>query len=78
MDDLIRRQDAIDALSQWDWQDMYLPIHFKQLLEELPSAQKKGHWIDKDICYQCSECGYDSLGHGNYCPNCGAYMKGEE
>lgn len=36
--DLISRQDAIDAMAKWDWQELYLPIHFKQLLEELPSV----------------------------------------
>lgn len=39
MNDLIERQAAIDAMATWDWQELYLPIHFKQLLEELPSAQ---------------------------------------
>ena len=39
MDDLIKRKAAIDAMSAWDWQELYLPIHFKQLLEELPSIQ---------------------------------------
>ena len=36
--DCISRQAAIDALATWDWQELYLPIHFKQLLEELPPA----------------------------------------
>lgn len=36
--DAISRQDAIDAMAKWDWQELYLPIHFKQLLEELPSV----------------------------------------
>lgn len=36
--DLISRQQAIDAMASWDWQELYLPIHFKQVLEELPSA----------------------------------------
>lgn len=39
MKDTIYRQDAIDAMATWEWQEMYLPIHFKQLLEELPSAE---------------------------------------
>lgn len=37
--------------------------------------QKTGRWIDDN----CSECG-QYVYHGdarNYCPNCGAYMKGE-
>ena len=39
------------------------------------NAQKIGRWIDDN----CSECG-QYVYHGdarNYCPNCGAYMKGE-
>ena len=44
-DDLISRQAAIDAMATWDWQEVYLPIHFKQLLEELPSAQPEQQWI---------------------------------
>lgn len=38
MDDLISRRAAINAMARWDWQDLYLPIHFKQLLDELPSV----------------------------------------
>ena len=45
MSDLIDRQVAIDALATWDWQELYLPIHFKQLLEELPSAEPERKWI---------------------------------
>ena len=45
MADLIDRQTAIDAMATWDWQELYLPIHFKQLLEELPSAQPEPQWI---------------------------------
>ena len=47
--------------------------------------RKKGKWIktDKhDIYYQpgyeCSVCGVLTTCHGNYCPNCGADMRGEE
>lgn len=42
MSDLISRAEAIKAIDAWDQQDLYLPIHFKQVLEELPSAQQ---WI---------------------------------
>ena len=38
MSDTIYRQAAIDAMASWDLQELYLPIHFKQVLEELPSA----------------------------------------
>ena len=45
MSDLIDRQAAIEAMSAWDWQELYLPIHFKQLLEELPSVQPDNDMI---------------------------------
>lgn len=53
----------------------------------LPSAQperNKGKWIDsRDVCWLCSECGkwLDVLQGDvdmNFCPNCGADMRGEE
>lgn len=57
MDDLISRAAAIKAMSTWDWQELYLPIHFKQLLEELPSAQTEiircndcKHWGERGLC----------------------------
>lgn len=28
--------------------------------------------------YRCSKCGYDHIGKTNFCPNCGADMRGEE
>jgi len=27
--------------------------------------------------YRCSKCGYDHIGKTNFCPNCGADMRGE-
>ena len=57
-------------------------------LRSIPSAQpgwKKGKWIrtDQDKLlgkYRCSECGlkFYVYAKGNYCPNCGADMRGEE
>lgn len=67
--DLIRRQDAIDAMATWDWQDLYLPIHFKQLLEELPSVQSEQRWIpcserlpedDTEVIVSCTDDSGDS------------------
>ena len=45
------------------------------------AERKKGKWIDlgKDriIRWQCSECGRKDTHIYNYCPDCGAEMRGE-
>lgn len=88
--DLISRQAVLDELEKWDWQDLYLPIHFKQILDDVPSVENKGEWIYLDECansgYYCSIChkklvkdGWsDTVKKINFCPNCGARMKGGE
>lgn len=51
----------------------------------LGPVQSHGQWKPRndlgDCCYQCSECGFirDAyiLDVNNFCPNCGADMKGE-
>lgn len=85
--DLIDRQQAIEAMTQWDWQDLYLPIHFKQLLEELPTIEpRKGRWIDQIWAeeeatglivplYMCDQCHTLNRERGNFCSNCGAMME---
>ena len=40
--DLISRQAVLDEIEKWDWQDLYLPIHFKQILDDIPSVENKG------------------------------------
>ena len=39
---------------------------------------KHGEWIDKgSLSCRCSSCGCKSLKESNFCPNCGADMRGE-
>lgn len=54
---------------------------------EQPSAQKTGKWIERedpfgffDTIPVCSECGHTTKMREryNYCPNCGADMRGDE
>lgn len=88
-DDLIRRQDAIDALGEeplvWSMNDEYALGNRNQwhddihALKAVPSAQterKHGKWKQG----YCSECGYNwgkdapIASVPNFCPNCGARM----
>lgn len=63
-----------------------VPIfRMKQWFEHLPSAQperKKGEWISNDIDPEawnfCSVCGEQAIDLFDFCPNCGADMRGEQ
>lgn len=87
MDDLISRRAAIDAVRQFydEFSDNEKSI--EEIIAELPSAQRKGKWIfgvdeetgERDLkAWTCSLCGGKYPWQPNYCPNCGADMKGEE
>ena len=69
-----------------DWMDGLCQA--EQIIDALPSAEAvQGEWIHDgqnfkgglDWCH-CSECGCKTSANGlsmyNYCPNCGARMKG--
>ena len=80
MSDLIRREDVLALLDS-----IYTEIENHFPSEE--SERKKGNWLDTGCkkIYKCSECGnyldFDGVNAGrgdvNFCPNCGAEMKGE-
>ena len=64
-------------------------VAYKEQLEALPSAQperKTGKWIDETFKpwglvyhpYKCDQCGEHSEADSDYCPNCGADMRGEQ
>ena len=85
-DDLISRQALLDKLNEWDWQELYLPSHFKELIvDEVPSVQPKqkiGLWVHNQSKYTnrwiCTECDYTwffQKEEAKYCPNCGAKME---
>ena len=92
MDDLISRQAAIDFIKEHSYPVRYdntsieqgmTITGIEQALNEMPSIwpkQKTGHWVcldDDELAYGCSACKSVSLRESKYCPNCGAYMKGE-
>ena len=67
--------------------NMTLPLECETALRSVPSADRpSGEWIfveskisDRKL-KKCSVCGlgYVSLKPDNYCPNCGAKMKGAD
>ena len=69
----------------------YVPIYrMKQWFENCRNQQSPavdvapvvhGRWIMHDdefgLTCECSACHIETMGDGNYCPNCGAKMDGE-
>lgn len=58
---------------------------FEEKLKSIPTIDaepvRHGKWIEyptADGLNQCSVCGVLRFGDSNYCPNCGADMRGEE
>lgn len=58
----------------------------EEVVSDMPSAENKGEWIFQECndefygrAYECSICGVAVVGnHHNFCPNCGARMKGAD
>ena len=78
MDDLIRRQDAIEnilfATADGDKADWIIGV-----IKSVPSAQKTGKWQKYegrfDYNWKCSECGCSAWEKTDYCAYCGARME---
>lgn len=88
--DLISRQDAIDALCKECHNDIpceNYPCGEVESLNNLPSAQRTGEWIDRSEggrilnpwweSHKCDQCGYFGSGAWNYCPYCGSHNGSE-
>jgi rubrerythrin len=89
MSDLISRQEAIDAIEITPFDDYGDYMRARELIEKLPFAKpvRYGKWMEiievneLGEPYQsgvyCSECGHTDCYEPNYCPDCGADMRGE-
>lgn len=86
MNDLISRTDAIETVAKEVYHSQTDRKTVISVLSALPSAEtvhgEWGHMIADGIDgshwyeYECSHCGEVVLRPYNYCPNCGARMKG--
>ena len=63
-----------------------LTHHAYNIIDEQPiiESRPKGKWaiyvissVDGEGC-KCSECGFEGVPYWDYCPNCGADMRGEQ
>ena len=89
--DLISRADAIEAVMKHKM-PFTIQQEVAREIDALPSADAvQGEWIVREYCtneldyrrwieIECPFCGerptYENLDNMNFCPNCGAKMKG--
>ena len=92
MSDLISRQDAleiIDKMKEIYFDRKVILGKVYDQIKDMPSAEpeRKGNWvgIDDEPCetFECDRCGFvlEDWIQGafyNFCPNCGADMRGEQ
>ena len=81
MTDYIERKAAFDA-AQEHFCDSARTL---EAIETLPAAdvrlvvRGRWRWVGQDQwndCYECSQCGKMNTDNSNFCPNCGADMRG--
>ena len=85
MSDLVDRQGAMKQFcNQCKGQNEPCEHHktckTMKVLRRIPSAEPNtGHWsCDVNAIYHCSECGCETTWDYNFCPDCGADMRGEQ
>ena len=84
--DCISRQAAIDKATYIEteegWSGRMVDVKDIESLPSVTPKPKIGHWIEHPNDYECSEChiirAKGRTGKYNYCPNCGADMRGDE
>lgn len=82
--------DAFESdtdMQKWDSGCWIRYKMFENAMDSAPTVEerRKGKWIGKPIagystvrCSCCEEVFLENEGKWNYCPNCGADMRGEE
>ena len=70
--------DTLDTIDFVFEIDDALNMGFKHEFAMWTVEQKRGKWIEDGHYERCSECGEPTNEYHNYCPNCGADMRGEQ
>lgn len=86
MEDLIKRSDVIDAVIKAEIRaSIYYKPNWdmvKKFIAAIPSADRpQGEWTNAGVLTaHCSNCKseFHELEAMNFCPNCGARMKGSD
>ena len=81
MAEYIEREALLKKMKNW-----YEKISLIACVNSMPAADvapvRHGRWIMHDdefgLTCECSACHIETMGDGNYCPNCGAKMELEE
>ena len=89
-DEYVRREDAVDALMETFIRIPTTAIRAKDTIKSLESADVipvvHSRWVlggYDDMYYICEKCNYKQSEYyvkptANFCPNCGADMRGEQ
>ena len=85
-EDLIRRSDAIIAIRErLDSPHMQNALQqgaclsILRAIENAPTIEpKQGEWIDFKNGWKCNACEKWNSEKSNFCPNCGADMRGKD
>lgn len=77
--DYISSKALLSAVEGYGWKE-----GLKTVLKRIPAADVRPNVPGKfylqyngDGCWHCSECNYQARYPSNFCPNCGADMRGE-
>lgn len=80
MAEYIERELAIEALSRGEGCGNVCRRAIERILAADVVPVRHGRWIMHDdefgLTSECSACHIETMGDGNYCPNCGAKMDG--